>query len=344
MFKKISFILTIVLAGLLAGCGAQPTDTAELEQLQQQLAAIEAKLDQRNPVPDVAGLEGRLDTIEARLETIAETTGGEAHVMDPDADAGLSVTDQAFQVTIAAYLLDTVDFHEMDERLNLEGSILPGDAGKVRRINRALAVTDWPEGLQAKARQLMSVLEQFANALADDDLEAAQPLAAEAHDIQHGFSQTVEKWLAGGVSAGYNQTDHSHQEGAAHVDHTAHHGGLIGMSGDLHLEIVSEVAGEYRVYMTDAFRQPIRAEGVSGMLVLMPGTDHETALPFQVMNGEFLAAAGGPTELDAIEVSIRLDGTPQGHVEMDFSLSYEPGHEHGEAEHDEETMEHGDGN
>lgn len=48
-----------------------------------------------------------------------------------------------------------------------------------------------------------------------------------------------------------------HGPSAAHADHTPRHGGLLGMVGDVHLELVRRPEG-YAVYVTDARRRPIR--------------------------------------------------------------------------------------
>lgn len=131
MSKRIVFVILMLFIGILSGCQSQPQDSAEIEQVQQQLAAIESRLDELNPGADVSDLEARLDALESSLEEPMESA---SH------DAGAN--DQVFQVTIAAYLLDTAGFHDLDVRLNEDGVIMPGDAGIVNRVNGALAVTD----------------------------------------------------------------------------------------------------------------------------------------------------------------------------------------------------------
>src|SRR6266446_7008364 len=39
-------------------------------------------------------------------------------------------------------------------------------------------------------------------------------------------------------------------------DHTPHHGGVVGMAGDLHLEALAAPDGRVRVYLTDFWRRP----------------------------------------------------------------------------------------
>lgn len=331
MSKQITFIILLLFGGILSACQSTQ-DSAEVQQMQQKLAAVESRLDELDQNADVSGLEAQIKALQDKIDSLGEA----ANPATATAEDGSQT--QVFQVTMATYVLDTAGFHDLDERLNQDGVIDPGDAGVVRRAQSVLAATSWPAGLQAKADQLMGILGAYGEALANDDLEAAKPLASQAHEVQHDLSHAVENWLgglAGEAAAGGMEHDHAE---AAHMDHSPHHGGLVGMSGDLHLEIVSPQAGEYQVYLSDALRQPIDPAGVSGVLVLNPASDQPVELPLQVMAGEYLAASGGPTDVDSLDVSIRLDGTPQGHVEMDFTLSGAAGQEHqqeGEHDHDE---------
>jgi hypothetical protein len=48
--------------------------------------------------------------------------------------------------------------------------------------------------------------------------------------------------------------DHVH--GTPHMDHSPHHGGQLGMSGDHHVEIVRE-RGRVEVFVSDAHRRPL---------------------------------------------------------------------------------------
>jgi hypothetical protein len=124
--------------------------------------------------------------------------------------------EQLFQATVATYLMDTAGFHGMDERLNGEGVIEAGDAGVVNRVNGVLAVTAWPVELQAQAESLRATLSQYAEALANDDVEAAKTLATQAHEQQHELSHAVEHWLgemSGSAEHGADEAGHEHDEG-----------------------------------------------------------------------------------------------------------------------------------
>lgn len=54
-----------------------------------------------------------------------------------------------------------------------------------------------------------------------------------------------------GVDAGHGS--------GAHADHTPHRGGVLQMTGDHHLEVVLSAEG-IRVFVSDAWRRPIRAD------------------------------------------------------------------------------------
>jgi hypothetical protein len=160
--------------------------------------------------------------------TTPESSAGESTAEhDHDAPTAEDSTDQAmvvsepgqvFQVAIATYLMDTAGFHGIDERLNQEGVIDPGDAGVVNRVNRVLAVTSWPEDLQAQVDSLRATLDKYAEALTNDDVEAAKPLATEAHELQHDLSHAVENWLDGESGAAEHgeegEHDHAEEQGA----------------------------------------------------------------------------------------------------------------------------------
>lgn len=84
-------------------------------------------------------------------------------------------------------------------------------------------------------------------------------------------------------------------------DHTPLHGGIVAMSGDTHLEVLSLKSGEVRVWVTDAFRQPVSLAGKKGTVEaggasapLVPGA-----------SGEFLSAMLPFAEGER-EVTVRL--------------------------------------
>jgi 4-alpha-glucanotransferase len=202
----------VLVAGALFGCQSQSQDSALLQQIQDEHASMNARLDQLAPSADVdelntrvaaleqqlampeaagaADLAARVDALEAHLEAAEMSSSPEAHAVEAGEQA------QAFQVATTLYLLDTAGFHEMDESINQESTIQPEYAGTVSRARRMVALTAWPEDLHESAAALGETLEAYAAALADDDVDAAKPLATQAHEQQHELSHAAGDWLA----------------------------------------------------------------------------------------------------------------------------------------------------
>jgi len=99
------------------------------------------------------------------------------------------------EVGTAIYLLDNAGLHDLDDRLNGEGTIEASDSGQVARVARLLGAVTWPADLATTAMSTTVVLNDLATALADDDLESAAALATTAHDLGHELSHATEHWL-----------------------------------------------------------------------------------------------------------------------------------------------------
>src|SRR5262249_1388397 len=52
------------------------------------------------------------------------------------------------------------------------------------------------------------------------------------------------------------------------TDHSPKHGGMLGMQGDRHVELVERRGGEIEVYVYDAWTRPIDLKGASGTVTL----------------------------------------------------------------------------
>ncbi len=161
---------------------AEPTATPEPE-AEPAAAAVEEIAEE----PTLADLLARVESLEA---TVAELHAA-AHVASYA---------QADAVNTALYLLDSAGLHGLDVRLNEEGEILPSDTGQVARVARLLTTVDWPKSLAEEAVALHTTLSALSAALGEDDLEAAAPLATQAHATQHDFSHHAQEWLAEAVA------------------------------------------------------------------------------------------------------------------------------------------------
>src|SRR5439155_18384759 len=100
-------------------------------------------------------------------------------------------------------------------------------------------------------------------------------------------------------------------------DHTPHHGGVVGMAGDLHLEALAAPDGRVRVWLRAFWRRPLPATSATGTVTLELAQG-DRRLP--------LAAAGDSLEangpaLDGSEVTAHFALSVGGKaVEMDFVL------------------------
>jgi WD40 repeat protein len=100
-------------------------------------------------------------------------------------------------------------------------------------------------------------------------------------------------------------------------DHTPHHGGVVGMSGETHLEALIEPDGRVRVWVTDFWRRPRGIDDVRGRVTLELAEGDRT-VPFRAA-GDALEAAAGPLDVPEVPARVVLDvgGTA---VDMDFLL------------------------
>jgi len=145
---------------------------------------------------DTASQEEEAPSLESLTEQIAAL---EARVMELEANqdelAAQELAYPVFDAIAAVYLMDQIDIHALYDQLHDGEGIMPGDAGPIKRLVPLLSAVDWPEELADEATALVETLAQLAEALADNDLESALPLAEAAHDEQHHFSRSVSQWF-----------------------------------------------------------------------------------------------------------------------------------------------------
>jgi hypothetical protein len=112
--------------------------------------------------------------------------------------------------------------------------------------------------------------------------------------------------------------------------HQAAQSGQLGMAmnalkngADFHLEIVSEIPGQYRLYLSDNNRKPLSPEGYKGAVaVIRPDGSEIASIPL-VVRADHLQAEGGPTDpVSQLDVRVTIEGPDLVEVqEMDFTLS-----------------------
>jgi hypothetical protein len=102
-------------------------------------------------------------------------------------------------------------------------------------------------------------------------------------------------------------------------DHAPRHGGVVGMSGTRHVEVVLS-AHAIRVYLSDLHRAPLSLDGVAGTATLRDAASPQT--PRTVKLARRGAALEAPLpRLDGPSVDARVDlSTSAGPVLIEFTL------------------------
>jgi len=92
----------------------------------------------------------------------------------------------------------------------------------------------------------------------------------------------------------------------AHADHDAKHGGVFGMQGDYHYELV-ERDNEFRVYVYDAYTKPISVKGLTGAVEIEQQPGKPVSLPLSSAANDTYLATPIPKGADPVEVTLALD-------------------------------------
>jgi hypothetical protein len=87
-------------------------------------------------------------------------------------------------------------------------------------------------------------------------------------------------------------------------DATAHHGGVVAMAGELHVEAAATRDGTVHVWLSDDERHPVALAGASGQVRVDLGEQHPT-LPLVERDGA-LVASGPPFPGDDVRVHLEL--------------------------------------
>ncbi len=146
---------------------------------------------------------------------------------------------------------------------------------------------------------------------------------------QAGPGQCPKCGMALTQSAATHGPDAGHAGSQPHGDHNPKHGGLFGMQGDHHVELVTRPGGMIEVYLYDAYTKPLAIENVQASLVLdMPASEthpaREISVPLtKAANGE--ALTGQSTEVESARsatVNAKLSNVV---ISMTFPLQISPG-------------------
>jgi hypothetical protein len=94
-----------------------------------------------------------------------------------------------------------------------------------------------------------------------------------------------------------------------HGDHSAHHGGLVLMNGEMHFEVVFDRAGKHQVWFSNAVREDLPASVASKvtMIVTRPAASPEFLTLAIDDSGESWVAAGKPIAGKDVLVTVRYE-------------------------------------
>jgi len=155
----------------------------------------------------VAGAACSSDTkdLEDRIAALEAQSSGSGDV------EALQQQIQAANMVATLNLLDNAGLHEAQEALMAGEEAPDGLNGRVLAGLRSVAVTDWPDELDADAQGLQDALQVFFEALRDPETSDLLGTSTAAHEAWHEFSGDGWTYLA--ESAGLTTTgDNDHMD------------------------------------------------------------------------------------------------------------------------------------
>ncbi|MCP3135761.1 cupredoxin domain-containing protein [Pyxidicoccus xibeiensis] len=191
---------------------------------------------------------------------------------------------------------------ESTQRGHMELVATRGGSYRVYLLDEDLNVRP-VEGASGSVKVAKSGYPDVKLAPAGDHLAGQGPEHSDEHltmvvTVVVGGKPEVARFAAHLEAHGHGPAGTSAPTMQAH-DHTPLHGGIVAMSGETHLEVLSLRSGEVRVWVTDAFRRPVSLEGKKGTVEVAG-----TSAPL-VPSGEFLTGRLPPAEGER-EVTVRL--------------------------------------
>lgn len=256
-----------------------------------------------------AELERRVNELETRLAEEIELA---------DAVAELR---QVHEVSAATAVLHQVDLQGLTIKLAGDEPITAVELTSVEGAARVMKHADWPDALLTEAENVAQSFDDLAEALRGRDRERAAALAPPAYAYQLEMRQVTSRWLQA-VAPWKRKTrpPHAHDPDSGHMDHDPRHGGIVGMWGDVHVEARLDRDGRIHCWLTGPTRDPISSAGVRGEVLLYPDTEQQLRVPLIIGGDDFLMGRGKSPSDDSVHVLVRLQGTSEGEIEMDFAL------------------------
>jgi len=304
----LAFVATLASAQTDSGVVARQAPTGEdPAAVAARVQALEERLESMWSLrqgPEVMSLD-TVDRLATRLLAL------EQRMADVEAATGIREArghghDGSFQVAVAALMLERADF-----------AAAPADLLGLRRLIEA---TSWPEGLRAKADQLLAQWKVHDQSRAGGDAESAGRERAALESVRNELVLVASNWVASMAMPGGH--DHS-MAGGAHADHSPHHGGQVGMKGDTHVELVSEGGGSWRVFLSDKFRQPVPVTGFAGTVVIFPDAQDERTLELQAEGDASMKATGAQAGRAPVDARVNITPPSGEPFFIDFQYALE---------------------
>jgi len=259
---------------------------------------------------------GERAELERRIAELEEQLKVEIDLADAVAELR-----QVHEVAAATAVLDQVDLQGLMIKLTGDEPLRGIEVTSVEGAARVMKRADWPDYLLLEAENVAGALTDLADALRGRDRERAATLAPPAFAFQTEMRRRTDRWLE--AVAPWERTTnspHVHGPDSGHMDHSARHEGVVGMWGDVHVEARLDRDGRLHCWLTGPTREPISATGVRGEIVLYPDTERQLRVPLMTGGDDFLMGRATPPADDNVHVIVRLEGTSEGEIEMDFAL------------------------
>lgn len=170
---------------------------------------------------------------------------------------------------------------------------------------------------EKEAKRLDTLLKSIEKLYPPEALKYDGKGAHSDQSLMNFVAKTAESHDHGGhgndVPTGHDakQDDHSKEahtghKDDSHGDHGAKQGGVLGMQGDYHYELVDR-GSEFRVYLYDAYTKPMSVKGIKGSVEIEGQSDKPITLTLApAADGTYLFALK-PKGIDPDEVTLSLN-------------------------------------
>lgn len=144
-------------------------------------------------------------------------------------------------------------------------------------------------------------------AQSDHSLMNLAAKTSERHD--HGGHVKDAESAPSAKQDDHGKDAHTDHKDDSHGDHAAKHGGVLGMQGDYHYELV-DYGNEFRVYLYDAFTKPMQVKGAKGSIEVeaQPGKTTTLNLAAAADGSHLFALKPKGIDPDEVTLSLNLPG------------------------------------